>query len=129
METTQTASKLLLAIVAVLALAACGTGDCEPVPAVVSPIANVSVVAPAPAPTPPPAPTVICTTEITTNCEILFCPQAGTTACPPSPKPVPRQPVVVTPTPPTCIRDDAPLVLVEGVLTDNCGSKYGTATF
>ena len=56
---------------------------------------------------------------------VVYCAQASS-SCPTSPVPLPR-PVINTPVQePTCTRDtNIPLVVVNGVLTDNCGNKYG----
>jgi hypothetical protein len=105
--------KTLLSIMALAALTACGDGCIESVTqqtdvAVTAPV----VVKPNPVLTPEP----------------IFCPQS--TGCPPSPTPAPIRPIVVTPSPePICVRDTSiALVLIDGLLTDNCGNKYGQTT-
>lgn len=98
--------KALLSIIALAALTACG--DCEPETVIgTGDIATAPVVMPEPTPEP-----------------ITVCPESG---CAPSPTPLPVRPIVTTPAPdPTCVRDASiALVLVDGVLTDNCGNKYG----
>jgi hypothetical protein len=128
MKSIKTASKLLLAIVAALTLAACADGVCDLVVTAEPPAAVVTPVpAPAPAPSPSPAPT-----PTPTPAPVTYCPLSGaaTDICPaPSPTPAPTRPVVTTPSPtPTCTRNADPLVLIDGVLTDNCGNKYGSTT-
>jgi hypothetical protein len=115
----------LLTLVLTAALTACGDG-CIDAPTLPANVVSV-VVEPAPVVTTP-APVVLCTTEITTNCEILFCPLS--IGCAPSPTPSPNPPIITTPSPlPTCVRNADQLVLIDGVLTDNCGNKYGATTF
>ena len=108
--------KILLSVVTFAILTACG--DCESVEtgaAVIAPVATVGSTPPPQQPVP-----VITTTESDT-----VCPQ--TTSCEPTPTPSPIRPIIVTPSPtPVCVRDESiTLVLINEVLTDNCGNKYG----
>lgn len=99
--------KVFLLVVVLTALTACG--DCEPETVIgTGDIATATVVMPEPTPEP-----------------IIVCPEA--TGCALSPTPAPVRPIVVTPSPePTCVRDvSIALVLIDSVLTDNCGNKYG----
>jgi hypothetical protein len=106
--------KALLSIMVLAALTACG--DCEPETVIgTGDIATAPVVMPEPTPEPAPTPS---------PAPITVCPESG---CAPSPTPLPVRPIVTTPSPePICVRDTSiALVLVDGVLTDNCGNKYG----
>lgn len=91
-------SRLLITLLAALALTACG--DCPPddvaavtasvttpTPAPVQTPAPAPVAAPAPAPTPAP----------TTPEPITACPQSTNVVCAPSPTPLPVRPIVIVP--------------------------------
>lgn len=68
--------------------------------------------------------------EPVTPPEAIFCPQGtATTGCLPSPAPLPIRVIAPTPYPvKPCVRNSNPLVLIEGVLIDNCDNKYGSTT-
>lgn len=100
--------KLILSIAALAALTACSDSGIETVASDVTP---APITTPAPAPSPAP---------------VTVCPYNSICA----PSPVPSSPIVVTPSPaPVCVRDPSiALVLVDGLLTDNCGNRYGQVT-
>jgi hypothetical protein len=59
--------------------------------------------------------------------KVTYCAQNSDNRCPIAITALPPHRVTIaTPSPaPTCVRDSNPLILVDGVLTDNCGNKYG----
>ena len=63
--------------------------------------------------------------EPVTPPETIFCPLGtATMGCPPFPAPLPIRVIAPTPYPvKPCVRNSNPLVLIEGVLTDNCDNK------
>jgi hypothetical protein len=106
---------LILALVAVLT--ACSDG-CETV-TVTTVVATPVVAEPAPI-----APEPVLVTELSPE-PILACPQG--TGCTTSPSLAPIRPIIIKQnSTPGCVRDESiALILVDGLLTDSCGNKYG----
>ena len=103
--------KTLITITLAALLTACGCGVEEsPVTVKVDAPLLVEPTLQMPAATPEPVLTV--------------CPQSN--GCEPAPVALPaRKVTTVDDTQPVCVRDSTPLVMIDGVLTDNCGNKYG----
>lgn len=129
--------KYFTALLFALVLSACSASDdCPPVvvtPVVEQPIVSLPTPEPIVPPVVAPTPAVVCVDgkELVQGVcveVVQVCPM-GSLSCPPSPTPLPPNrvpPIIVDPNPvPVCVRDSNPLVLVNGMLTDNCGNKYG----
>ena len=103
--------KTLITITLAALLTACGCGVDElPVTVKVDAPLLVEPTLQTPVATPEPALTV--------------CAQSN--SCEPSPVTLPvRNVTIIEDTQPVCLRDSTPLVMIDGVLTDNCGNKYG----
>lgn len=78
--------KTLIALVLLAALSACSDGTSKPETVTSSEVVQSATVTPNA--TPEPVKTLFCTAEITTNCEVKFCPQ-GVDGCPTSLPPLP----------------------------------------
>lgn len=108
--------KLILTLITAFIITACA--DCsEPIEAINSPLVvpttpEVNLTQPEPV--------------ITQPTVVVYCLQSVDCVKPlPYPLPRPRKPIEVFPNPVgACIRDSTPLVLIDEVLTDNCGNKY-----
>lgn len=70
------------------------------------------------------APLIVETPVATPEPTIAVCAQSN--SCEPSPVTMPvRNVTIIEDNQPVCVRDSMPLVTIDGVLTDNCGNKYG----
>ena len=103
--------KTLITITLAALLTACGCGVEElPVTVKVDAPLLVEPTLQTPVATPEPA--------------MVACPQSN--GCEPSPVTMPvRNITIVEDTQTVCVRNDEPLAMIDGVLTDNCGNKYG----
>ena len=63
---------------------------------------------------------------VNTEPSIIVCPQNSANQCGDTPYKLPNRVTVTPDNSIPCIRDNNPLVIVDGVLTDNCGNKYGS---
>ena len=112
--------KTLITITLAALLTACGSGTIETTEAVVK--SDVVTLEPLKVEAPTvvtPEPAIVKPEPVVTVC-------AESNGCEPSPVALPvRNVTIIEDNQPVCVRDSAPLVMIDGVLTDNCGNKYG----
>ena len=129
---------LLLVVLLAVVLSACSSGSVDSTTYTTATEATTPQVQTTPQPvveTPavdpvvPSKEPVMCSTTVTTDCYLTFCPFSSE-GCPASPYPYTPRPVETTsPSPtPVCVRDSTPLVFVDPFWVDNCGNKYGQVT-